>query len=75
MDHKSFPVDTKAEGDAGEFTALVSVFGNVDYVGDRVMPGAFAKSIERLREKGDPLPIILSHQHDDIWAHIGAAQP
>ena len=75
MEHKSFPVETKTAGDAGEFTALVSVFDNVDLVGDRVKPGAFSKSLEKLREKNDPLPIILSHQHDDIWAHVGAADP
>ena len=32
-------------GKRGEFQALVSVFGNVDRGGDRVMPGAFAKTL------------------------------
>jgi len=60
---------------AGTFEALVSVFGNVDHIGDRVMPGAFTKSIEDWRAKGDPIPIIWSHQWNDPNAHIGSADP
>lgn len=65
--------DYKAVGAAGsgEFTALVSVFGNVDLVGDRVMPGAFGKSLARWKTSGDPIPVIWSHSWDDPFAHIG----
>lgn len=65
--------DYKAVGSAGsgEFTALVSVFGNVDLVGDRVMPGAFGKSLARWKQTGDPIPVIWSHAWDDPFAHIG----
>lgn len=43
----------------GTFEAVVSVFGNVDSVGDVVEKGAFAKSLEN----GLP-PIVWSHQWD-----------
>ena len=56
---------------AGEFEAIVSVFGNVDLVGDRVMPGAFAKSLERWAESGDPIPVVWSHDWNNPDAHIG----
>jgi HK97 family phage prohead protease len=46
-------------GQPGEFEALVSVFGNVDSVGDIVEKGAFADSLS----KGLP-PIVWSHQWD-----------
>lgn len=76
MEHKTFElIETKADGEAGTFTALASVFGNVDSVGDRMMPGAFKNSLERWRSSGDPIPIVLSHQWDDPMAHIGKADP
>lgn len=64
----------KAVGDPadGVFEAYVSIFGNVDYHGDRILPGAFASSIERWKSSGDPVPVIFSHQWDDLDAHIGS---
>jgi HK97 family phage prohead protease len=46
-------------GQPGEFEAMVSVFGNVDSVGDIVEKGAFTDSLSR----GLP-PIVWSHQWD-----------
>jgi HK97 family phage prohead protease len=75
MLHKSFQVlETKADGEHGEFTAIVSTFGNVDRVGDRIMPGAWSKSLKQWQESGDPVPIVLAHQWNDPMAHIGIAQ-
>ena len=74
MLHKSFKVlETKTDGEHGEFTALVSTFGNVDHVGDRIVRGAYAKTLQDWRKSGDPLPIILAHQWDDVMAHVGYA--
>lgn len=61
------------EGEKGRFEAMVSVFGNVDLQGDRVLDGAFQKSIEEWRASGAPIPIIWSHQWGDPNAHIGSA--
>jgi HK97 family phage prohead protease len=75
MRHKTFQLaETKAD-DSGSFTALASVFGNVDLGGDRMMPGSFSKTLERWRESGDPIPVILSHQWDDPMAMVGKADP
>jgi HK97 family phage prohead protease len=67
------------DGDNGEeegrFEALVSVFGNVDKIGDRVVKGAFAGSLAEWRAKGAPIPIIWNHQWGDAFAHIGSADP
>lgn len=73
---KDAPARVKAAGEsdglgAGEFTALVSVFGNEDSVGDVVMPGAFADDLARWRESGDPIPVIWSHDWSDPFSHIG----
>src|ERR1051326_2586868 len=59
----------------GEFEAVVSVFGNVDLQGDRTMPGAFTKSLEKWRKTGDPIPVIWSHDWADPFAHIGYVNP
>ena len=56
-------------------TALASVFGNVDLVGDRMLPGAFAKTLEERRGKGRRLPIVASHDWDDPLKTIGGADP
>lgn len=78
--HKTYEISSfKAlpdEGDEkGRFEAIVSVFNNVDLQGDRVMPGAFEKSIAAWRKSGDPIPIIWSHEWGDPFAHIGYANP
>lgn len=56
---------------AGTFEAIVSVFGNVDLGGDRVMPGAFKNTLREWAAKGDPIPVIWSHEWDNPESHIG----
>ncbi len=51
----SVSIATKAEG-KGVVEAIVSVFGNIDSYNERVMPGAFAKSIAKKFPSG-----VLSH--------------
>lgn len=72
MQHKTFKSEFKAvDESAGIFEAIVSVFNNVDLVKDRVLHGAFAKSLKAWAQKGDPIPVIWSHQWDNPDAHIG----
>lgn len=76
MHVKDFTARVKAAGSAdglqeGQFTALVSVFGNEDSVGDVVMPGAFTDTLAEWKAKGDPLPVIWSHDWGDPFSHIG----
>lgn len=47
MIYKSIKTDYKLNDDKGEVEAFVSVFGNVDSYGDRVMFGAFKDSLEQ----------------------------
>lgn len=73
QEFKSYRAEIKAapNGDAGVVEAIVSVFGNIDLGGDRVVQGAFAKSLERWNASGDPIPFIWSHEWDRPEAHIG----
>lgn len=65
-----------AEGSetAGEFVAVVSVFDNVDLVGERVMKGAFEKSLKQYEESGRSIPVVWSHQWSDPDYYIGAVR-
>lgn len=74
--HKSYGARFKtvkdSDGnDTGEVTAIVSVFGNVDVVGDRVVKGAFAKTLGEWKESGDPIPMVWSHDWSNPMSHIG----
>ncbi|WP_176491636.1 HK97 family phage prohead protease [Curtobacterium sp. 'Ferrero'] len=76
MQTKNFDASIKAVGgsgglSAGQFTALVAVFGNVDHGGDVIVPGAFKDSLAQWEESGAPIPVIWSHQWADPMAHIG----
>jgi HK97 family phage prohead protease len=63
---------TTGVGPEGTFEALVAVFRNVDHYSDRILPGAFIGTLGRWAASGDPIPVIFSHQWDDLDAHVGA---
>lgn len=65
----------KAAKGRGRITALVSIFNTVDLVGDRVMPGAFLKSLEEWQLSGAPIPMVFAHSWSDIDAHVGSWDP
>lgn len=73
---KMFPVQVKAAGtedglEAGQFRALVSVFGNKDSMGDVVVPGAFSGTLQEWKDSGDSIPIYWSHQMSDPDMNVG----
>jgi HK97 family phage prohead protease len=67
-------IDAQVEQE-GEFTALVAAFGNVDRGKDRIMPGAFTKSLEDWRASGRRIPVIWHHLATDPSMIIGSADP
>lgn len=69
MHHKTVPLTgIKTAGlDEGTFEGWASTFGNTDHHNDRVMPGAFAKSLE----SGRTTPILWMHQSDDPRSYVG----
>jgi HK97 family phage prohead protease len=69
---KSYPASFKAVDEStGTFEAIVAVFGNVDLIGDRIVKGAFQKSLGEWKSAGDPIPVIWSHMWSDPNMHIG----
>ncbi|GGU52571.1 HK97 family phage prohead protease [Streptomyces lavendofoliae] len=72
---KSCPVRIKAAGthegtDEGTFEAIVAAY-NVDSVGDKITPGAFAETLAEWKGRGDPIPVLWSHMSHDPEYHIG----
>jgi HK97 family phage prohead protease len=70
---KTVPARVKAVDQAsadGVVEALVATY-DLDSGGDRIVPGAFAKSLAAWAESGKPIPFIWSHMHSDIDAYIG----
>lgn len=59
----------------GTFSAIVAVFNNIDLGGDRLLVEAFDESLADWVKSGDPIPIIFSHQWDDLYAHVGSVDP
>lgn len=59
--------------DQGEFVAIAAAYSK-DRVGDRIVPGAFAKTIDHWRGSGKSIPLHWNHQGEpeDI---IGAVDP
>lgn len=74
--HKSADlIEVKTDAESGTFSATVAIFHNVDRGGDRILPGAFDATLKQWRDQGDPIPIILSHDWNNPWSHIGYVDP
>ena len=57
MDHSAFPFEIKNIDEAGYIEGIASAFGNVDYGNDRVLKGAFSKSVQAKPS----VPMLLFH--------------
>ncbi len=59
--------------DKGEFVALAACFNTVDRVGDRIIPGAFSKTLELHRTSAkSAIPLLWDHKGGDPEYVIGA---
>lgn len=61
MIRKSFNLKIKAVQEDGFFSGYGAVFGNVDWYNDVILPGAFAKSLEKWAEKNKMPPVLWNH--------------
>lgn len=70
------PFQVKADSineDERTFEGLTAVFNDIDLGDDRIIPGAFAKTIRRWKKSGQAMPLLNSHNHFDIMAALGQA--
>lgn len=61
MNRKSFNLEIKAVQEDGFFSGYGAVFGNVDWYNDVILPGAFAKSLEKWAVKNKMPPVLWNH--------------
>lgn len=57
MRHLDFPLDVKDVGEDGAIEGLAAAYGNVDFGGDVILPGAFTKTLKGRKS----LPMLLYH--------------
>lgn len=55
------PLELKFTSGSGVFEGYAAVFENVDSAGDRIIPGAFAKSLAQCRKEGRFPPLLWQH--------------
>lgn len=69
MKHLDFPLETMALAEDGTVEGLAVGYGNVDFGGDLVLPGAISKSIKGRKS----LPMLLYHdqrQPVGVWSEF-----
>ena len=73
LQHKRATADATVLTDRGEFSALAATY-SLDRVGDRIVKGAFARTIEAWQRSGNQLPLHWQHSSkaEDI---IGTVDP
>lgn len=75
-EHKTIDLEIKSVNeDEGTFEAVVAVFGNVDRDNDRLMKGAFDKTLLAWKSAGDAIPFVFLHKLDDPDYYIGEFDP
>lgn len=73
LKQKQFDVEIKASEDAnGIIEGYASTWiRKADAYGDVVRQGAFKKSLQKLHDEGKTIPLIWSHQLDNLKSYIG----
>lgn len=59
-------------GENGEVIGYALTYNNIDYVGDRCMPGCAAEWLAHIRADTVPTAVFYSHEYDDAKQLIGA---
>lgn len=72
---KDYAVELSSDGDGGTIKGLASTFHREpDCYGDVVAKGAFAESLAKWAESGNPIPLLFGHRMDDPAMNIGAVK-
>lgn len=67
------PLIVKRASGQGRFTALASTF-ELDRQGDRIAPGAFARTLAALETRGGRIPLLWNHDPDEPIGSIEVAR-
>ncbi len=66
-------LEIKSLTDEGVIEGYASIFSNVDYGGDKVMPGAFVESLAKSRQHGRTVKMLWNHdpsQPIGVWEDL-----
>lgn len=73
MNTLDFGLEVKELSDEGEISGYGAIFNDVDFAGDRITPGAFAKSLAKAAA-AKAMPLMLwchdPHQPIGVWTEI-----
>jgi HK97 family phage prohead protease len=73
LEHKTLKAATRTETDLGQFTAIAAAY-TLDRDKERIVPGAFEKSLAAWRKRNRPIPLHWSHLGDPQYI-IGEVDP
>lgn len=62
MDFLNIPIEIKSIDDKGRFTGYGAIFGNVDFVGDVIQPGAFDETIAEYKAANTMPSMLWEHK-------------
>lgn len=75
LKHRTFPFHVKQVGTDGTFSGYASVFDKIDYYGDVIRPGAFAKSLAVWKDQGKYPPLLWQHMsYMPIGPHLNMVE-
>ena len=74
MQYKQFSAKLKEDGEARIVAYAATFDREPDSYGDVIKKGAFEKSLKKLEEKGEKLPLLFGHRTDDPMMNIGIVE-
>ncbi len=73
LKQKATSLKVKQLSEDGVIEGYLNTFNHSDRIGDNTQKGAFSKSIEKIKNAGDVLPMLFGHDHTKvagIWTEI-----
>lgn len=76
LEYMAFPFEMKEATDEGTFEGYASTFGNVDEQADRIMRGAFERTLKEHAERhgDDPFPLLWQHDPSEPIGGFAATE-
>lgn len=73
LNKKAIDLNVKSLTEDGKIEGYLNTFDHIDRIGDNTQKGAFSKSIKRIKDSGDVLPMLFGHNHEKVagvWTEI-----
>jgi HK97 family phage prohead protease len=73
LNKKAIDLNVKSLTEDGKIEGYLNTFDHIDRIGDNTQKGAFSKSIKRIKDSGNVLPMLFGHNHEKVagvWTEI-----